>query len=64
MMGPRIIENYVHYVFVFEFNYVGFIYLFLKSVANISILLKNLFQPFKQFLSFKVNRQYSSIRVN
>ena len=25
MMEPHMIENYIHYVFVFEFNHVGFI---------------------------------------
>lgn len=24
MMKPHMIENYIHYVFAFEFNYVGF----------------------------------------
>jgi len=28
MMEPHMIENHIHYVFVFEFNHVGFMFIF------------------------------------
>ncbi len=39
-MEPHMIENYIHYVFTFEFNHVGFIvqYLIILSFFNLLII--------------------------
>jgi len=33
MMEPHMFDNYIHYVFVFEFNHVGFIIISIISVS-------------------------------